>query len=342
MDKYSFLDKFFHRLVLGSNFLGEALFDLESSTYSKKTCQNKYPVFVCGLARAGTTTLMRALHDTGQFASLTYQDMPGVMAPNFWNVLSSKNLKVGQPHERMHGDGVIVDFDSPEALDEVFWRVFCGEDYIGNTELLPHSIPLKVMGQFKTYMELVCFKYKKDRYLSKNNNNILRIASLSSAYPDATFLFPFRNPVAQAQSLMVQHKRFSMSSAFQIDYMTWLVHHEFGATHKPFRITNKRNPIEYCPESLDYWLDLWCNVYASLVESIEQGPKNLIPIGYEELCQNTEVWQKICLKLSIPISEYHGFKLMNKETELSCSATLQEEASAIYDKLVMLSALRLS
>ena len=40
-------------------------------------------VFVSGLARSGTTALLNALYQSGTFASLSYDDMPFILAPNF-------------------------------------------------------------------------------------------------------------------------------------------------------------------------------------------------------------------------------------------------------------------
>ena len=80
---YSALDKLLHKIVLNGSMIGDMLGDLDGS-FAKGAAESHSPVFVTGLARAGTTALMRALHGTGQFASLTYADMPMVMAPNLW------------------------------------------------------------------------------------------------------------------------------------------------------------------------------------------------------------------------------------------------------------------
>jgi len=93
-------------------------------------------IFIAGLARAGTTALMRLFYETGEFCSLTYRDMPFPLAPLLWKKLMRFSAREQGLRERPHGDGIFVGFDSPEALEEVFWRVFCGEQYI-----LPHYCP---------------------------------------------------------------------------------------------------------------------------------------------------------------------------------------------------------
>ena len=80
---YSALDRVQHRLALQFRPLAELSFDLDQGSAkpdAAATAQGRH-VFVSGLARAGTTILMRRLHDTGQFRSLTYRDMPFVSGP---------------------------------------------------------------------------------------------------------------------------------------------------------------------------------------------------------------------------------------------------------------------
>src|SRR6516165_3389782 len=117
MQDYSRLDRLLHRLVLDAPTLNALLFDIERALFLKRGSSKGYgrPVYVVGLARAGTTSLMRALYDSGEFASLTYDDMPFVMAPNLWQVLSGINKKRRVSRERYHGDRIEVDFGSPEA-----------------------------------------------------------------------------------------------------------------------------------------------------------------------------------------------------------------------------------
>ena len=40
--------------------------------------------------------------------------------------------------ERAHGDDVLVDADSPESFDEVFWRIFTGDEYLGDDRLVAY------------------------------------------------------------------------------------------------------------------------------------------------------------------------------------------------------------
>ena len=213
----------------------EVLHDMERGAFLKSApIDEGRHVFVTGLARAGTTILMREIYASGEFGSLTYADMPFVLAPNFWHGISAKSRKAGVKAERAHGDGIEVDFHSPEALDEVYWRVFSGGDYILPDRLVPHSPDDEILAGYRDFIRLVLRRTGKTRYLSKNNNNLLRLDSLAKAFPDSVILIPVRDPRDHALSLLNQHNRFLDSDAFTRDYMGWLGHHEFGATHRPF------------------------------------------------------------------------------------------------------------
>ena len=71
--------------------------------------------------------------------------------------------------ERANGDGIKVDYDSPEALEEVFWRVFCGSDYIKPGCLVPMSADSETVEKFRSFIALILKDQCDKLYLSKNN-----------------------------------------------------------------------------------------------------------------------------------------------------------------------------
>jgi len=168
-------------MALQSKVIAEVSFDLENMLVKRdQSFEPGAPAFVSGLARSGTTILMRYLYETGLFRSLTYHDMPFVLMPNTWKKIAKRKSST-ELKERAHKDGIMVGVDSPEAFEEVFWRVFTGGDYIGEDRLKLYPIDDEVSEKFKTYIELVSLSSDsptQNRYLSKNNNNILRFASL--------------------------------------------------------------------------------------------------------------------------------------------------------------------
>jgi len=287
---YSFIERILHYLALGMPGVAEASFDLNCAlNKSSHDYSDKRHMFIAGLARAGTTVLMRAFYDTGRFRSLTYRDMPFVLMPNTWKGISSPFWREKALGERAHGDRVMVNYDSPEALEEVFWRTFCGDDYILDNCLKPHNVDDEIIEKFRRYVSLIISSAgdeRKHTYLSKNNNNILRLSSIKKAFPNALILVPFRDPVQQAMSLKRQHERFCerhRSDRFSFRYMTWLGHHEFGSTHKPFAFNGTRveDSDRWSTQDIHYWIDLWTGTYSYL---LDQKTDNMLFVSYENLC----------------------------------------------------------
>ena len=74
-----------------------------------------------------STILLNAIYKSNVFASLSYSDMPFVLAPNLWSKISFKKKDL-ELKERAHGDGIKVSTESPEAFEEVFWKTFAEEN----------------------------------------------------------------------------------------------------------------------------------------------------------------------------------------------------------------------
>ncbi|MEX1179948.1 MAG: sulfotransferase [Cucumibacter sp.] len=328
-----------HRLALGGAVLPELTFDLEKSLYLKDcpVAGAGRHVFVCGLARAGSTLLMRALHATGEFASLTYRDMPFVLAPNLWRRVAGRFEKPGEPAERAHGDGVMADFDSPEGLEEVFWRMKYGRAYIDPAGLSPTPPSEADLAQFRAYVGLVLRRYGKARYLSKNNNNVLRWGSLAGVFPGAAVIVPFRHPFGQAKSLFEQHRRFRAmqeKDRFVRDYMGWLAHHEFGLDHRPF-LWPGRPAGGAPPEAPDYWLAEWIATYEALVAQGEAG----MPIffSYDRFCADPEArWADLAARIGLPAGTRLAVEVRPARGAVIGAfkdSALIERALAVFDRL---------
>lgn len=294
---YSFLDRLLHRLALGSKPMAEVFHEIERNRYLGDAPEDRGGhVFVTGLARAGTTILLRELYASDQFASLLYADMPFVLAPNFWASVSRGTRKPFEAAERAHGDGIAVNLDSPEAFDEVFWRIFCGKEYIRPDGLLPHRPGAQSIARYRDLIRLVLRRRRRDRYLSKDNNNILRLGALADAMPDSTFLLVIRSPTAQAESLLNQHRRsVKNNDRFRRDYIRWLGHHEFGIDHLPFRFPGYPDSD---PQQLDYWIATWLACYTAL-EPVVEARQNIAVVPYERLCADPSTWNAICSRVGI-------------------------------------------
>jgi hypothetical protein len=323
-----------YKTYLGNYFVSKTSLDLEQLFFGRKAeaAQLNETVFVTGLARSGTTALFNALYATDNFASLTYANMPYLLMPN----LGKRFLKTeaSEFNERAHGDGILVNNKSPEAFDEYFWKVFLGDKFIGKDRLVVHSLEKSIINLYKKYMRLIAYSYERKSYLSKNNNNILRIKSLLNGFPTAKFIVMYREPLAHANSLLKQHVHFSnlqQQDPFIVAYFNYLGHHEFGLNRKPFYFDNEGKPGGDLMD-LNYWLNSWKNYYSYLLANFDQ---RLCLISFEDLCENpakvTGYLNKIC-KLENPVSipnQHIAGAITNREFD----EHIYRDCMDIYDQL---------
>jgi|YelNatPaOPRAMG01_1025707.scaffolds.fasta_scaffold00148_53 hypothetical protein len=338
---YSLSSKILHQIALGNKSVMELSFDWETAFQKNKFANTENAVIVTGLARSGTTILMRALYETERFTCLTYNDMPFVLMPGIWSKMKVQKNKTVEEKERAHADGIMVSINSPEAFEEIFWKCFCGNDYIRKSFLVPHEPNNEVLQKFQLFIKHVLLNSNTTntakRYLSKNNNQLLRLPTLMANMPQATFVIPFRLPVAHAFSLLKQHKHFTQmqkQNAFVLKYMNWLGHYEFGMGHKPFIWDDDQyNTLQqYSIEDINYWLVCWKNYYEQVLSLVGN---NAVPICYEDLSfRNAEQFQHLLKRIDIPIK--HStliFKNANFPVKEKIDDSLLKACMFVYEAL---------
>ncbi len=315
MNSYSWLEQKLHKFALSSQFMREVTFDFESTNIAPLSETGDH-VFITGLARSGTTILLNALYKSNIFASLSYADMPFVLAPNLWSKISF-NKKNSEVKERAHGDGIKVSTESPEAFEEVFWKTFAEEN---DNELAE---------KYRVYVGNILYKYKKERYLSKNNQNIKRVELINSIFSNSKILIPFREPIQHAYSLLTQHKKFiddAKNDKFISKYMKWIGHTEFGPNYIPIQNQNLNfdNDLE-----INHWIEQWYLTYKNAFQSLK-NKKNIYFISYEKLCSTKDYWYKI-QKIS-KIEEYYDFEFRESKKDIPCNidTELKEKAMSLY------------
>ena len=313
MQNYSGIQKFLHDFVLSKKFINKSLFEIEKIIYLKnKDIKNQSHIFITGLPRSGTTSLLNFIYSSDHYASLTYKNMPFILSPNFSKLFNKKNVS---KKERLHNDGISYDINSPEALDEIF---FNNDDEFIKNELV-------------NYIQLILFSESKDKYLSKNNLNFKRIDLINSILPNSIFLIPIREPLQHTYSLLNQHLNFSQlqqGNDFIRRYMNYLGHNEFGLNHKPWN-----NPINFKDfNDINYWLEQWCLYYQDILKKY-QSYDNCFFIIYEELTNQN--YLKVLLE-KIYFSQVENlnlnyFKNSNKkEIDIDCAKDIYENAKDIY------------
>lgn len=337
---YSKGEVLLHKIALSSKATRTLLFDLEKQFFLKAAPETRGYLFICGLARAGTTALLNALHQTGACASPTFADMPFILSPNLWSRISGKFARASGTSERAHGDGMRISATSPEALDEVFWSLWDSYDtFTDGVEVRPYDPDSEEIREFERFARLYCRRYGRGRYLSKNNNNIFRLNRLAEHLPEATFLMPFRAPDQQAFSLYSQHRNFSQTDDFGQAYMTWLGHFEFGRTHRRYRFPQSAD-TGLQPDNPDYWLAMWLETYQYAL-SVAQARGNVIPVCYERYSGAPDAYMTSLSRACGAELRADGFAQSVKDHQCAFDRDLIDACAPVYSQLEALSLARL-
>jgi hypothetical protein len=303
---YSALDRFLHRLALGNLELQKSIADMEDRMHAAtlRRIVIEQPVFITSLPRAGTTLLLELLVGTGAFAAHTYREMPFVLCPMIWKSVSGGFRRKASLHERAHGDGVEVGYDSPEAFEEVIWKAFWPQKYqparIGIWSQADRNAEFEAA--FRDHMrKLVALRTDRGttkRYVSKNNANIARLPLLAALFPDSAIIIPFRDPAAHAASIARQHANFlslHARDAFARKYMEWIGHYEFGQAFRPFAFCGARPE---CEPDMEYWLEYWVRAYTFVLDT---APRQAVFLDYDRLLDSSKaVFERLAAVLGIP------------------------------------------
>lgn len=303
----------FQQIALGSKIIAELTFDLEKAMYGKRAAALECgpPIFVTGMARAGTTALLRALDAQRIFATLTFRDLPFLLAPNIWDRISARFRHDVAAQPRGQDDGILQGLDSPEALEEAFWRVFDGSRYIGKGSLKAYAPPLESLNDYRVYVRLIQLRYGFSRYLAKNNNNVLRLSGLLDTFPDAVIVHPFRDPVQHVGSLMhhFAHAVGTQSTdRLKLRYMNHLAHHEFGLGHRPFLFPGK-SPRGSDTNNPNYWLGHWIDLHSFLMKQPEPVRRQQMFVDIDAVAGDSRVADAlICSLIGAEPKSYPAFR----------------------------------
>lgn len=289
-------DRTLHRLALQSRRFREFCFAGECARNDYAADRQRPNVFIAGVARAGSTALLNAIHASGDFAATTYSLMPLVLAPSLARRIAWLRRRPGLAAERAHGDGIRVEIGSPEALDGIFWSTFLPPD---ESCLGPREVPLDILRGYARFVENLLAQSAAERYLTKMNQGIDKLAALAGYFDRSVFLLPFREPLQQAASLARQHRNFAVLSGYERQYFEWLGHSEFGAAHKPFVPAGGSLPASK-PDDIEYWLRQWHDAYAYLA-GLAESRSNLLPLCYEQLAASPASWESLSQRLGTTV-----------------------------------------
>ncbi|WP_375687576.1 sulfotransferase [Pseudooceanicola sp. LIPI14-2-Ac024] len=348
VNRYSTADRFFHMLAFSSPWVLKRASSLEDRVVSGLPADPAArPIFITSLARGGTTALLNAFHDIPGIATHTYRDMPFLTAPVLWNRLTGGSRRTVERHERAHGDGLEIDLNSPEAFEEVVWKL-CWPGKYGATGIAcwdtPDRDPASEAFLSHHMAKIVHARQGQTpavppdggRYCSKNNANIARIPFLRSAFPDASIVVPVRQPGAHAASLLRQHKNFCSlqeEDPFIRRYMRDIGHFEFGQIFKPLLFPGVRDNA-HDPFSGDYWLQYWIDAF----DHVAKHADDCIFVLQDDLrADPQDTMDDLCARLGLntgtmSFAGYFHSKPDNPMSDLF-SPALHQKATVLYDRL---------
>ena len=255
------------------------------------------PIFVCGLARSGSTLLHEVLASHPNIATHRIKDYPFISTPYWWR-RATASTRPTELRERPHNDKMMVTSESPDSTEEMLWMAFFPQCHDPNAD---NRLQLQDRNTaFETYylnhLRKLLFVEKAIRYVAKANYHIARLAYLARLFPDAKFVIPVRAPVGHISSLVRQHQWFSTGhrqSPKSLAVMQRSGHFEFGLDRRPINLGNKDrvNQIQNAwaaGNEILGWSFYWDMIYgylSDLLESQEAIRKAAIIVRFEELCE---------------------------------------------------------
>jgi hypothetical protein len=298
-------------LVLRHPAVCRVLSQWETSLLAEQVSNIKIerPVFIAGLARAGTTILLRKICELSEFAAHRYSDFPFLCTPYAWAVLRRWAPAPRQaPRERMHKDGIMVTAESPEAMEEVLWIAFfphlhdpAVSNAIDDTIQRPDFESF-----FAGHIRKLILARTGRRYISKNNYNVTRLGYLARIFPDARFLLPIRGPMAHVASLMKQQDLFckvQRESAAARQHLQLLGHFEFGLDRRPINPADNAGvaSVENCwrrGDEVRGWARYWALIYRHIADWLDADAalaRRCLVVRYEDLCDGAaETMAAVC------------------------------------------------
>ena len=314
MINYNYSQQILHDIFLGNKIIKKSIFEIEKIFFLKKNnYNNNKHIFITGLPRSGTTSLLNFFNKNENLCSLKYKNMPFIMSPNISRIFSHRNIN---KTERYHNDNIFFDLKSPEAFDEIFLSTY-GEN--------------EIFEEFSSYVSLILSSNNKKRYLSKNNNNYTRINLIRKIFPNSVFIIPIRDPLQHAYSLYKQHINFTnlqKKNNFILRYMNYLGHNEFGNNHvswfKPILYENLLD--------INYWLEQWYLFYKYIVKNYAKDPSCYI-VAYENLENNYEI-NSLVNFTQIEKFDKNFFNISFKKINLSYDKKMYENAKNIHNEFL--------
>jgi hypothetical protein len=256
------------------------------------------PIYVCGLARSGTTLLHEVVSSHQSVATHRIKDYPFVFTPYWWR-RATANVRPATPRERAHRDGVMITTESPDCLEEMLWMTFfphCHDPTVCNV-LGADEQRAEFEAFYRDHIRKLLLAEQASRYAAKANYHVARLAYLVRLFPDARFVLTVRAPENHIASLARQHAWFSQGHRQcprSLAFMQQSGHFEFGLDRRPMNLGDTQRVREI----IDDWstgqelrglAHYWNLVYAyldRLLAADEQVRAATCVVRFESLCDS--------------------------------------------------------
>jgi hypothetical protein len=257
------------------------------------------PIYVCSLARAGTTILLELLASHPKIVSHQYQDYPSVFTPAWWTgYLERQPARRLVPVERAQQDGIVVTAESPEAMEEMLWMRFFPDAHRPTTSSVLDARTERPTFEsfYRDHLRKLLLVRRGNRYLAKGNYNITRLEYLLRLFPDARFVIPVRHPVSHVASLMRQHRRFCRGVDEEpraLAHLQRIGHFEFGPDFRPINTGDDR-ATEQIAELVQTdpprgWARYWSQIFSYLRSRLRANRalrEATLLVPFEQLCRH--------------------------------------------------------
>jgi hypothetical protein len=259
----------------------------------------KQPVFIIGLARAGSTLILEYCAGHDSVATHRYRDFPFLFTPVWWQrFLDSVPKRAQRPAERAHKDGMLVTAESPEAMEEMLWAAFFAhahDPFVSN--ILDKNTSNSTFEKFYRdhIRKMLCIR-GGSRYVCKNNYNVTRLEYLIRLFPDCRIVIPVRKPAGHIASLMKQHRLFCEGERRyrrSLEHMRRTGHYEFGLDRRPINAGDcetVKSIIDLWErgEAIRAWARYWAHIYRYIADTVDTHVQLKAAshiVRFEDLCE---------------------------------------------------------
>lgn len=312
-----FFDKFDHFSFLLDKIETKMLFnDVDKMRIDK-------PIYITGLARAGTTIVLEMLDKHPDLATHRYQHLFIPYIPNLISLMLNYPKIFTKSYKRLHQDGILITRESPEAVEEIFWQKFFAnihDEEISN--IINGNISNPRFEQFyKNHLRKLIIYQESSRYLAKNNYSVTRLEYLLNLFPSSKFLITIRDPVSHIASLIKQTKLFmelEREKPFLKKWLRIIGHYEFGHHQVCINVGNTelihkirklwKNSRTYVKGWAYYWTSIY-NFIANCLDANKTLRKATLIVKYGDLCENpAKVIDLILEHAELPTTKFEKVK----------------------------------